>query len=491
MRILEIVLLLLVTVLPFIKRPVLKFIKKKLLIIGILSVFVLHLILEGWRWQMIPIYVLLVIVIWRLSMVTEQSSHKLTLKRGLGYFILLLLLLPSWALPNILPVFNLPTPTGNYQVGTHVLHVKTDMEEPITKAPNDKRELAVKVWYPTSNTSTSQQEPYLDEANRTSFITKYGGGLLPPSTMDYLDRVNTHVYRDATIAAEAFPVLLFSHGYGSNASGYYAMLTEIASHGYIIINMNHTYESLGATFPDGSVKLFDYDFQGSDGANAMQYITPIQEAFAKDLSYEERHAILREASKEYNVTHMVKRWAKDMSFVMDQLEGWNERGFLKDRLDLEKIGVFGHSRGGGAAGQVALKDARIKAAANIDGVQWGEMMDTIYSQPFLYISADWPAEHPDINAHVYKHKSTDFFYRSKLLTAGHPNFMDIPFMIPVPSLAQTGTIDAELGIAITNQLVISFFNKHLKMDATTDPTTVSDAYELLEMKVYKGGVESP
>ncbi len=149
MRILEIVLLLLVTVLPFIKRPVLKFIKKKLLIIGILSVFVLHLILEGWRWQMIPIYVLLAIVIWRLSMVTEQSSHKLTLKRGLGYFILLLLLLPSWALPNILPVFNLPTPTGKYQVGTHVLHVKTDMEEPITKAPYDKRELAVKVWYPT------------------------------------------------------------------------------------------------------------------------------------------------------------------------------------------------------------------------------------------------------------------------------------------------------------------------------------------------------
>ncbi len=309
--------------------------------------------------------------------------------------------------------------------------------------------------------------------------------------MDYLDRVDTHVYRDATIAAEAFPVLLFSHGYGSNASGYYALLTEIASHGYIIINMNHTYESLGATFPDGSVKLFDYDFQGSDGADAMQYITPIQEAFAKDLSYEERHAILREASKEYNVTHMVKRWAKDMSSVMDQLDGWNERGFLKDRLDLEKIGVFGHSRGGGAAGQVALKDARIKAAANIDGVQWGEMMDTIYSQPFLYISADWPAEHPDINAHVYKHKSTDYFYKSKLLTAGHPNFMDIPFMIPVPSLAQTGTIDAELGIAITNQLVISFFNKHLKMDATTDPTTVSDAYELLEMKVYKGGVESP
>ncbi len=491
MRILEIVLLLLVTILPFVKRPVLKTIKKKPLIIGVLFIFVLHLILEGWRWQMILTYSLLGFIIWRLSMANEQSSIKLTLKRGIGYFILVVLLIPSWVLPNVLPVFNLPTPTGSYGVGTHIIHLKTAMDEPITKDDTDKREFVVKVWYPTSNTNASQQEPYLDEVNRTSFITKYGGGILPASTMDYLDRVETHVYRDAEIADSTFPVLVFSHGYGSNASGYYALLTEIASHGYIIINMNHTYESLGVTFPDGSVKLFDYEFQASDGADAMQYITPIQEAFATEIPYEERHKILREASTDYNVTHMVKRWAKDMSYVIDQLEAWNRQGFLKNRLDLEKIGVFGHSRGGGAAGQVALKDERIKAAANIDGVQWGEMMDTIYPKPFLYISADWPAAHPDINAHVYKHKSTDYFYKCKLLTAGHPNFMDIPFMIPVPSLAQTGTIDAKLGIGITNELVISFFNKHLKMDPTSDPTTVSDAYKLLEMSVFKKGIAIP
>ena len=50
---------------------------------------------------------------------------------------------------------------------------------------------------------------------------------------------------------------------------------------------------------------------------------------------------------------------------LDQLENWNENGFLKNRLDLDKIGVFGHSRGGGAAGQLTIKDTRIKAAVNI------------------------------------------------------------------------------------------------------------------------------
>lgn len=486
MRILEILLLLVVTILPFVKRPLLKITSKKQFSIILVAIFMIHLIFEGWRWQMFPIYFLLLILIWRINTVNETVPAKLTLARVAGYTGLIILLLPGWILPNFLPVFSLPEPTGEYLVGTHSIHVKTNMDETITKDVSDKRELMVKIWYPAKTISSARQDPYLDKANRTSFINKYGGGILPPASMDYLDRVKTHVYQEVPIAEEIFPVLVFSHGYGSNASGYYALLTEIASHGYIVLNMNHTYESLGATFPDGSEKLFDYEFQSVDGADAMKHIAPVRDAFERDLSYDERHAIIREASKDYNVTHMVKRWTNDMMYIIDQLESWNKEGFLKNKLDLEKIGVFGHSRGGGAAGQVTIKDNRIKAAANIDGIQWGEMMDTIYTKPFLYISADWPAEHQDINSHVYKNKSTDYFYETKVLTAAHPNFMDIPFMVPVKSLAQTGAIDPELGIKLTNDLVIAFFDKHLKMDKTAEPTKIADKYDLLEMTVYKG-----
>lgn len=487
MRILEIVLLLIITSIPFIKRPVLKNIKKKTIVAILLGILSMHIILEGWRWQMIPVYVLFFILLWRIYVIKEIILRKLTFIRIAGYLVFIMMLIPSWVLPMMLPVFSLPNPTGVYKVGTRSIHIKTTMDEPITKDTTDQRELMVKVWYPAKNNTSSIREPYLDNANRTSFIQKYGGGILPPASMNYLDRVKTHAYQEAPIANDTFPVLLFSHGYGSNASGYYALLTEIASHGYIIINMNHTYESLGTTFPDGSEKYFDYEFQAIDGANAMQHITPIKEAFEKKLSYDERHAIIREASKTYNVTTMVKRWTKDMVYTIDQLEDWNRNGFLKGRLDLTKIGVFGHSRGGGAAGQVTIKDTRVKAAVNIDGVQWGEMMDTLYHKPFLYIAADWPAEHQDINAHVYKHKSTDYFYESKIRTAAHPNFMDIPFMVSVKRLAQTGTIDAELGIKITNDLIISFFDRHLKGDQTSNPKQVADRYDLLEMKVYKDG----
>jgi predicted dienelactone hydrolase len=66
--------------------------------------------------------------------------------------------------------------------------------------------------------------------------------------------------------------------------------------------------------------------------------------------------------------------------VVDELDEWNDTGFFKGKLDLSNVGVFGHSRGGGAAGESLLIDSKIKAVANIDGVQWGQIVDTLFHQ---------------------------------------------------------------------------------------------------------------
>ncbi|NMH87060.1 alpha/beta hydrolase family protein [Flavivirga algicola] len=484
MRYLEIVLLLLVTFLPFTKRILLKILEKKYLLAALVTILVSHLLIEGWRWQMFPVYLLLIIILYRIISTNAITNYKLTFLRIVGYVVVVLLLIPGWVLPNILPVFQLPEPTGKYTVGTYKIHLKTNIDEVITKNEGDKRELMIKVWYPSLSSTNRKQEPYLDHANRVGFVNKYLG-FMPTTALNYLDEVKTHVYPNIPIANESFPVLIFSHGYGSNASGYYTLLTEIASQGYIILNMNHTYESLGAVFPNGKEVFFDYDFQATQNVNSMKHITPIREAFKKNLPFEERHSIIREASKGYAATKMIKRWAKDITYTLDQLEYWNNEGFFKGKLDLDRIGVFGHSRGGGAAGQATIEDARIKASANIDGVQWGEMMDTIYQTPFLYLSSDWGENHEDVNLHVYKNKSTNYFYEAKLLTAAHPNFMDIPFMIPVKELAQTGNIDVKLGVKITNELVIAFFNSHLRGDSISIKE-ISKKYDLLKMTVHEG-----
>ena len=181
------------------------------------------------------------------------------------------------------------------------------------------------------------------------------------------------------------------------------------------------------------------------------------------------------------------RWAQDMITALDLLETWNAKKVRSEgKLDLDRIGVFGHSVGGGSAGNLAMKDKRIKAAANLDGIQWGEKIDTTYSMPYLYVSADWPAEHEDINSHVYRNKSTDYFYESKLLKSGHPNFMDIPFMIPVQSLTGTGEIDPYLGNEIVTKLVTSFFDRHLKGEPGANPQDLARQYAQLEVRTYEG-----
>jgi predicted dienelactone hydrolase len=78
--------------------------------------------------------------------------------------------------------------------------------------------------------------------------------------------------------------LIFSHGYGSRAQGYYALLSEIASQGYVIVNMNHSYESLGVTLPDGSEKYFDYAYQQEIADGSMDVVQPLIDAFMEGKS---------------------------------------------------------------------------------------------------------------------------------------------------------------------------------------------------------------
>ncbi|MDO6425190.1 hypothetical protein, partial [Saccharophagus degradans] len=75
---------------------------------------------------------------------------------GLTFIFLLCI---AWALPSILPVFNLPTPSGNYSIGSQYIHLKTNLDEIMTLETGDKRELMIKAWYP-ANLEHEKPEPY-------------------------------------------------------------------------------------------------------------------------------------------------------------------------------------------------------------------------------------------------------------------------------------------------------------------------------------------
>ena len=140
--------------------------------------------------------------------------------------------------------------------------------------------------------------------------------------------------------AGAFPVILFSHGLGGSREGYEYLGRYWASHGYVSVHLQH----LGS---DSAV------WQDSSLTNLM---SNMRRAAANPKNVEDRPA--------------------DVSFAIDELEKLNreDTGF-KNRFDLSRIGVAGHSFGAfttlAIAGElfilpggreISFADPRVKAA---------------------------------------------------------------------------------------------------------------------------------
>ncbi len=479
----ELLLIIISTIYLVFNRRINEKIIRPYVLVPLALVFILHLIFEGLRWQMIPAYLIFLLALITVYKRSEKdSSTFVKLFRGIGLATLLALAI---TLPSIFPVFELPDPTGEYIVGTKDIYMELDREEVITADSIDKRSFMIKVWYPSKETG-GEMDPYIDQAGRIGFANKYG---LPDFMFDYLDKVETNVYREISITEESFPVLVFSHGYNSKANGYYALLSEIVSHGYIVFAINHTYESTGSTFPDGEYRYFDYDYANKIQTDTWHQMEPVIEAFDSELSFEERHPIVRKGLANYFVRDMVERWAEDIIDVVDEMGEWNKSGFFKGKMDLENIGVFGHSRGGGAAGEALLRDNDIKVGANIDGVQWGQIVDTAFQKPFLFLAADWPEDHENLNQHAYVNKSTSVFYEGMVHQTLHSNFMDIPYMIPLNALSEAGEIDPDLAMMITTSVLTSFFDRHLK-DKDVDMQALAKKYDKLDLKEIRGDAKT-
>lgn len=481
MRLFEILLLVIGTILPFYISIKGKQRNKKIPLLIIGGIALLHLIFEGYRWQMIPAYLLILVVSWCLYKECAFFSGGWFRKTisGLAFSSLVLI---AWGLPYILPVFTLPTPTGSHRVGSQYIHLKTEQDEPITPETGDKRELMVKAWYPAI-VKNEKTEPYLNEGDRVGFAAKYG---LPKNTFNYLDYVKTHTYNSPAVAKGKFPVLVFSHGSYSKASGYYAVLEEIVSHGYIVLNVNHTYESTGTLFPNGEIKLYNTEYDKKHNNQEMaEMVWSAMQNYKNAQTPEEQFKTVHHLILNYYGAELTERFSKDISLVIDHLKAWNSTTFLAQHLDLTKIGVFGHSQGGAGAAQALLDDERITAGMNLDGMQWGKMIDTTMTKPFALMSSEWDDAHPNLNKHAFHNGSSTDFYNAKILNSGHSNFMDIPLMINLSLINEAGTINPYRAYKITTATVLEFFDRYLrdKRSSLPDLKTKFPELEITKKKV--------
>ena len=237
----------------------------------------------------------------------------------------------------------LPAPTGENRVGT-TLYDWTDerREELWTPDPDDRRRLVVQLWYPARPADDSPRAPYVPDRDR-----------LRPSLDQYwpdIPALAVEAWLDAPVAERpgGWPVIVFSHGMNSSRTFYTALLTELASQGFVVAAVDHSYWGPGVAFSDGRLARFE------DGMVARDQLTS-----------DEIDLMMGEA---------IVTLAADQAFVADRLADLHRAsegdGRFRGRLALDRVGVLGHSLGGMAAEAACADYARFRAGMSLDGYVW-------------------------------------------------------------------------------------------------------------------------
>lgn len=349
-------------------------------------------------------------------------------------------------------------PTGPYTIGTATYHlVDSGRKEPHAPGADTPRELMVQVWYPAEKNDLPKTQYMSSQAARS--IAKNDLKEIfkaQDSELTFLDTLKTHASENApiTTSKSRYPVIIFSPGNGAPINIYSVFIEELASHGYVVFGINYPYMSSPVVFPDhGENQEILKRVQDDTGRRII-----------KKMPMEELKKIWGVATDDEVATHEQKLWVQDIQFVLDRLANINAHdpnNILAGKLDLNHIGLAGHSFGGGASIQTCALDARCKAVANIDGrFSYNADFDHGFNKPTLFIRN--PYHKQDKKEQLLEQLKTmqfpaEFHEIPKML---HSSFSDIMLFITEPD-PKTRPVDVLAGLQKTCKLLLIFFKTHL------------------------------
>jgi predicted dienelactone hydrolase len=215
------------------------------------------------------------------------------------------------------------------------------------------RQLMMSMYYPV-RPRTGGPAPYMTtEEARLLLQRKAPGSAIPAETVS---GIRTYAYTDARPAHGSFPLVVLSPGFTFPRASLTGLAEDLASRGYVVALVDHTYESAGTTFPDGRTlpcaSVCDQPPAGGPGAIAQSR-------------------------------------AKDISFVVDQLTDRHPAWQYARMIDPKRIGMAGHSIGGDASAATMAADDRVRAGVNMDGTFFAPMPTTgLGGRPFLLLGTE-------------------------------------------------------------------------------------------------------
>ena len=283
------------------------------------------------------------------------------IQKGLLLLVFLLVLTVWYSSPLFKPF---PEPTGPFAVGSRSFHF-VDESRTDLRQPSQKRELAVTLFYPSTETK-GHRFPYQEETikalielkARSSYIPKFFWSL-------FLSGITSFAQPDAPLALHGspYPLIIFMPGIGGEPLDN-VYLEELASHGYIIAVLSIPF--------DTTVTVL--------GGRAIGLDPTLESAMKK---------VDRKAIYSYR-TAAHYAWLADCDFLITKLEALDNQQdspFYKT-IDWQRLGVLGSSHGGGVAIDFCKLNKRCKAGVDMDG--WTKTVNTTqgYAKPFLFLLSE-------------------------------------------------------------------------------------------------------
>jgi predicted dienelactone hydrolase len=319
----------------------------------------------------------------------------------------------------------LPAPTGSFHVGTRSIAL-TDVARREPGDPTHKRSVVIQLWYPAA--SGGRRAPYMTAAV-AKFVAKDAG--VRPALLE-------NVRLEATTGSEplsrngGWPVVLFSPGFGVGRSLYTALTEDLASHGYVVVAVDHPHDAGIVEFPDGHIVV---------------------------------------AGSPLDIAAALRVRVADTRFVLTQLARLDRSGLFSGRLDVDRVGMFGHSLGGAAAASTMALDSRIRAGADLDGRLFEPARSRGLSRPFLFMSAE-PGFADVPNVAGFWSKLRGPHYAVDVTGARHFAFSDLvtfvrELMRVNPAAGQVvsqlvGKLDGTATIAAERAYLRAFFERFLR-----------------------------
>ena len=386
----------------------------EILMLAVLSV--LSIVQWGFRYYAL-VGVLVVSVTVSIVQLLRREKQRLVfqrariIRRAVGMSVLLLIVsLPAIVFPEYKP---LPS-TGKYQIKTEARHFTDESRAETYGTQGGARTLAVEFWYPE-------------------------------------------------ILQGSFPLVIFSHGAFGTRTSNETLFRELASNGYVVCSIDHTYQCLYTVDENGQSQLIDFG-----------YMSEMSRENAK--------------KDKLNSLALYKKWmgtrVSDINFVIDVI-AFHTRSAPSDELyelvDIENIGVIGHSLGGSAALGIGRLRSDIGAVIALESPFLCDILDVEndsfvfenpeYPTPILNVYSDssWThlAQWPQYAQNVRMLSGQDNnSYNVHIEGVGHLSLTDLSLSSPLLTRilnGQNSSVNAEDCLARINEICLSFFNRYLKM----------------------------